>query len=152
MAKSEQFCTFFLEGSLFGVPVPQVQEVIRFQEMTRVPLAPKVVAGMINLRGQIVIAIDLRRKLSLSARKEGSLPVNVVVCSADGVVSLMVDEIGDVVEVEQATFEAPPETLQGAARSMILGVHKLEGRLMHMLDTETVCQVSASTEPTSAER
>lgn len=63
MATSQQFCTFFLEGSLFGVPVPQVQEVIRFHEMTRVPLAPDVVEGMINLRGQIVIAVDLRRKL-----------------------------------------------------------------------------------------
>ena len=146
MAKSEQFCTFFLEGSLFGVPVLQVQEVIRFQEMTKVPLAPEVVEGLINLRGQIVITIDLRRKLSLPARKEGSSPVNVVVRSSDGVVSLMVDEIGDVVEVEQATFEAPPETLQGRVRSMILGVHKLEGRLMHMLDPEKACQVSATAE------
>lgn len=141
MATSQQFCTFFLEGSLFGVPVPQVQEVIRFHEMTRVPLAPDVVEGMINLRGQIVIAIDLRRKLSLHARKDGELPVNVVVRSDDGAVSLMVDEIGDVVEVEDSTFEAPPETLCGEVRAMILGVHKLEGRLMHVLNTEKACQV-----------
>jgi purine-binding chemotaxis protein CheW len=146
MATSQQFCTFFLEGSLFGVPVPQVQEVIRFHEMTRVPLAPDVVEGMINLRGQIVIAIDLRRKLSLPARKEGELPVNVVIRSADGAVSLMVDEIGDVVEVEESTFEAPPETLRGEVRSMILGVHKLQGRLMHVLDTEKACQVTSTVE------
>lgn len=144
MATSQQFCTFFLEGSLFGVPVPQVQEVIRFHEMTRVPLAPVVVEGMINLRGQIVIAIDLRRKLALKARENGELPVNVVVRSADGAVSLMVDEIGDVVEVEDSTFEAPPETLQGEIRAMILGVHKLQGRLMHVLDTEKACQISAA--------
>src|ERR1700746_1062490 len=124
MAKSQQFCTFFLEGSLFGVPVPQVQEVIRLHEMTRVPLASEVVEGMINLRGQIVVAIDRRRKLSLPERKQGELPVNVVVRSADGAVSLMVDEIGDVVEVEDSSFEAPPETLQGTVRAMILGVHK----------------------------
>jgi purine-binding chemotaxis protein CheW len=146
MATSQQFCTFFLEGSMFGVPVPQVQEVIRFHEMTRVPLAPDVVEGMINLRGQIVIAIDLRRKLSLHDRKDGELPVNVVVRSADGAVSLMVDEIGDVVEVEDSTFEAPPETLRGAVRTMILGVHKLDGRLMHVLDTEKACQVPAASE------
>ena len=150
MATSQQFCTFFLEGSLFGVPVPQVQEVIRFHEMTRVPLAPDVVEGMINLRGQIVIAIDLRRKLSLKARKEEELPVNVVVRSADGAVSLMVDEIGDVVEVEDSTFEAPPETLRGAVRAMILGVHKLQGRLMHVLDTEKACQVQAASENVTA--
>jgi purine-binding chemotaxis protein CheW len=140
MAKSQQFCTFFLDRSLFGVPVPQVQEVMGFHEMTRVPLAPEVVEGMINLRGQIVIAIDLRKKLSLRAREDGELPVNVVVRSTDGAVSLMVDEIGDVVEVEDSTFEAPPETLQGAVRSMILGVHKLQGRLMHVLDTEKACE------------
>jgi purine-binding chemotaxis protein CheW len=144
MATSQQFCTFFLEGSLFGVPVPQVQEVIRLQEMTQVPLAPEVVVGMINLRGQIVIAIDLRKKLSLHARADGEQPVNVVVRSADGAVSLMVDEIGDVVEVEHSTFEAPPETLQGPVRGMILGVHKLQGRLMHVLDTEKACEVSGS--------
>lgn len=149
MATSQQFCTFLLEGSLFGVPVPQVQEVIRFHPITRVPLAPEVVEGMINLRGQIVIAIDLRRKLSLHAREKGALPVNVVVRRAEGAVSLMVDEIGDVVEVEDSTFEAPPETLRGPVRAMILGVHKLEGRLMLVLDTERACQASVATEATS---
>jgi purine-binding chemotaxis protein CheW len=141
MATAQQFCTFFLEGNLFGVPVPQVQEVIRFQEMTRVPLAPEVVEGVINLRGQIVMVIDLRKKLFLHARDEGELPINVVVRSSDGAVSLIVDEIGDVVEVEDLTFEPPPETLQGPLRDMIQGVHKLDGRLMHLLDTEKACQV-----------
>ena len=104
---SQQFCTFFLEGYLFGVPVPQVQEVIRFQPMTPVPLAPPEVKGMINLRGQIVLAIDLRQRLSLSPRPEGELPMNVVVRSADGAISLLVDEIGDVIEVEQAPCARP---------------------------------------------
>lgn len=141
---SQQFCTFLLDGYLFGVPVPRVQEVIRFQEMTRVPLAPEVVEGMINLRGQIVVAIDLRRRLALRGRAEGELPINVVVRTPDGAVSLLVDEIGDVIEVEQSSFEAPPETLRGAVRSMILGVHKLEGKLMHVLDTEKACQIPAA--------
>ena len=138
---SQQFCTFLLDGYLFGVPVPQVQEVIRFHEMTRVPLANEVVEGMINLRGQIVVAIDLRRRLQLSERADGELPINVVVRTPDGAVSLLVDEIGEVIEVEQSSFEAPPETLRGAVRSMILGVHKLEGKLLHLLDTEKACQV-----------
>jgi purine-binding chemotaxis protein CheW len=138
---SQQFCTFFLEGYLFGVPVPQVQEVIRFQPMTPVPLAPPEVKGMINLRGQIVLAIDLRQRLSLSPRPEGELPMNVVVRTADGAISLLVDEIGDVIEVEQSSFETPPETLQGPVRSTILGVYKLEGRLLHVLDKEKACQV-----------
>ena len=146
MTTSQQFCTFFLDGSLFGVPVPQVQEVIRFHEMTGVPLAPEVVEGMINLRGQIVIAIDLRRRLLLRARGQGELPVNVVIRTADSAVSLLVDEIGDVVEVQDSSFEAPPETLRGALRSMILGVHKLEGHLLHVLDPEKACQIHSSPE------
>jgi purine-binding chemotaxis protein CheW len=72
------------------------------------------------------------------------LPINVVVRTPDGALSLLVDEIGDVIEVEQSSFEAPPETLRGAARSMILGVHKLEGKLMHVLDTEKASQIQAA--------
>lgn len=138
---SQQFCTFLLDGYLFGVPVPQVQEVIRFQPMTPVPLAPPEVKGLINLRGQIVLAIDLRRRLSLADRSEGELPTNVVVLTPDGAVSLLVDGIGEVIEVEHSTFEAPPETLRGPLRSMILGLHKLEGKLLHLLDTGAACQV-----------
>jgi purine-binding chemotaxis protein CheW len=143
---SQQFCTFLLDGYLFGIPVPQVQEVIRFHQMTPVPLAPPAVKGMINLRGQIVLAIDLRRRLSLEERAEAELPMNVVVRTPDGAVSLLVDEIGDVIEVEQLSFEAPPETLRGTVRAMILGVHKLERRLLHVLDTEKACQIDSSIE------
>ena len=149
---SQQFCTFLLNGYLFGVPVPQVQEVIRFHLMTPVPLAPPAVAGMINLRGQIVLAIDLRLRLSLPTRSESQLPINVVVRTPDGAVSLLVDEIGDVIEVEQSTFELPPETLDGSLRAMILGVHKLEHKLLHLLDTEKACHVSELTEVASIER
>jgi len=138
---SQQFCTFLLDGYLFGVPVPQVQEVIRYQPMTPIPLAPGAVEGLINLRGQIVVAIDLRRRLGLANRPAGELPMNVVVRTADSVVSLLADEIGDVIEVDESTFEAAPETLRGAVRFMILGVHKLEGQLLHLLDTDLACQV-----------
>ncbi len=149
---SQQFCTFILDGDLFGVPVPQVQEVIRFHEMTRVPLAHEVVEGMINLRGQIVVAIDLRRRLALPRRAHGALPINVVMRTPDGAVSLLVDEIGEVIEVEQSSFEAPPETLRGAVRTMILGVHKLQGKLLHVLNTEKACQIPGLAEIASAER
>jgi len=139
--ESQQFCTFLLSGYLFGVPVPRVQEVIRFQPMTPVPLAPPGVRGMINLRGQIVLAIDLRRRLSLAERPEGELPMNVVVRTPDGAVSLLVDQIGDVIDVQPSTFEPPPETLRGPLRQVILGVHKLSNSLLHVLDAEKACQV-----------
>jgi purine-binding chemotaxis protein CheW len=100
------------------------------------------VEGMINLRGQIVLAIDLRRRLALGERSKGELPMNVVVRTPDGAVSLLVDEIGDVIEVEQSSFEDPPETLRSAVRAMILGVHKLERKLLHVLDTQKACQVT----------
>ncbi len=136
MLDERHFCTFFLDDRLFGVPVMSVQEVIRSQELTRVPLAPPVVKGLINLRGQIVMAVDLRERLGLPERTNGEPPMNVVVRTKEGAVSLLVDEIGDVVEVDESTFEEPPETLEGIARDLITGVFKLDGRLLVALDCE----------------
>ena len=145
MNQENQFCTFFLDGLYFGVEVQRVQEVIRYQEMTRVPLASSEVRGLINLRGEIVTAIDLRRRLELSERPGDQLPMNVVVRTDDSAVSLLVDEIGDVLEVEERAFEPPPETLQGQAREFILGTYKLEGRLLLVLDIEKVVNLTAAT-------
>jgi purine-binding chemotaxis protein CheW len=143
MKTSQQFCTFFLEGLLFGVEVDKVQEVIRYQPTTRVPLAPEVIGGLINLCGQIVAALDLRRRLELSARPAGHAPMNVVVRGDDGAVSLLVDEIGDVVEVEEQDFERPPDTLSGTARELIRGAFKMKGRLLLLLDTEQALRASS---------
>ena len=142
MSNAQQFCTFYVDRQFFGVPVQQVQEVIRYQEMTRVPLVPRVIRGLINLRGQIVVAIDLRRRLNAPERPEDQLPMNVVVRTPDGALSLLVDEIGDVLEVQEETFERPPETLQGTARELVLGVHKLSNGLLLILDTEKAVNVA----------
>jgi len=136
MNDTKQYCTFLLDGRYFGVDVQQVQEVIRYQEMTRVPLASSVVSGLINLRGRIVTAVDLRRRLSLPDRASDKLPMNVVVRTGDDAVSLLVDEIGDVIEVPEDKFEPPPETLRGVARTLVDGAYKLEDRLMLVLDTK----------------
>ncbi|MGO8790716.1 MAG: chemotaxis protein CheW [Terriglobia bacterium] len=136
MAGKKQFLTFVVDRLLFGVEVEEVQEVIRFQEMTRVPLAPPVVTGLINLRGQIVTAIDLRRRLGLHDRAAADMPMNVVIRTEDGAVSLLVDEIGDVLEVEEEAFELPPGTLSGEAREFIRGVYKLKGALLIALDKD----------------
>jgi purine-binding chemotaxis protein CheW len=136
MAMERQFCTFFLGELFLGIEVLQVQEVIRRQTMTRVPLAARGVRGLINLRGQIVTAIDLRDRLGLPSAPEGWEPMNVVIRTDDGAVSLLVDEIGDVLETEESQYEAPPETLVSAAREMIRGVYKLPDRLLLILDTE----------------
>lgn len=145
MTNTKQFCTFFVNGLFFGVEVLKVQEVIRYQGMTRVPLAPTMIQGLINLRGQIVTAIDLRRRLELAPRETDELPMNVVVRSDDGAVSLLVDEIGDVVEIQDDIYERPPETLKGVARELVQGVYKLKERLLLILDTEkTVSLTSAN--------
>lgn len=144
MSQKQQVCTFYLDGLLFGVDVQGVQEVIRYLEMTRVPRAPEVVEGLINLRGQIVTAIDMRGRLKLAPRPEDGLPMNVVVRGDEGAVSLLVDEIGDVLEVDEELFERPPETLQGVAREMIQGAYKLKEQLLLILDIEKAVNVSAA--------
>lgn len=144
MPETRQFCTFFLDQYLFGVQLEKVQEVIRYLELTDIPLAPDVVSGLMNLRWQIVTGIDLRRRLDLPARPAEKQPMNVVIRSADGAVSLLVDDIGDVVEVSEDSFERPPDTLQGKVREVIVGVHKLDKNLMHVLETERACETAVS--------
>lgn len=144
MSTTRQLCTFYLDGILFGVDAQVVQEVIRYQEMTRAPLAPPAVSGLINLRGQIVTAIDLRNRLGLAPRDSESLPMNVVIRSDDGAVSLLVDQIGDVVEVDADLFETPPDTLFGPARELVLGAYKLDGQLLLLLDGAESVHVAAA--------
>ena len=146
MNQTRQYCTFYLKDLFFGVDVLKVQEVLCTQRMTRVPLSSATVQGLINLRGQIVTAIDLRRRLELPPRGEDQPPMNVVVRSDDGPVSLHVDEIGDVVELEPGESEPPPETLRGAARELVQAVYKMNGRLLLVLDIEK----AVSAEPTGA--
>ncbi|HLV85583.1 MAG TPA: chemotaxis protein CheW [Candidatus Sulfotelmatobacter sp.] len=143
---TQQFCTFFLKDQFFGVPVQQVQEVIRYQEMTRVPLVPEAIRGLINLRGQIVMAVDLRRRFGMEERADSDLPMNVVVRTEDGAVSFLVDEIGDVLEINEDVFEPAPETLQGKSRELVRGVYKLQERLMLVLDTDRATDGSPSRE------
>jgi len=150
MAQPHQFCTFYLDKLMFGVELEKVQEVMRYLELTPIPLAPDVVSGLMNLRGQIVTAVDLRRRLELPNRPDDMLPMNVVIRSADGAVSLLVDEIGDVVEVDDDSFERPPETLQGKVREVILGVHKLDKHLLHVLDTDKAYETAPSVEAVAA--
>ncbi len=142
MTAQKQFCTFYLDGHMFGVKVEQVQEVFRYQEMTKVPLAPPEVRGLINLRGQIITAIDLRQRLGMAPLPEGKLPMNVVVRTKDGVVSLLVDEIADVLEVSEDTYERPPETIPNEVRQLVLGVYKLPDKLLLILDSEKAVNVN----------
>ena len=142
---SREYATFFVDGLFFGIDVLQVQEVLRYQEMTQVPLAPGVIEGLINLRGQIVTAVDMRRRLKLRARADGQTPMNTVVRTKEGAaVSLLVDEIGDVVEVDAEAFEPVPDNVHPAARDLLQGVYKLKDRLLLVLDTEKTIDIAAT--------
>ena len=140
MSASTHYCTFHVGNLFFGVEVEKVQEVIRFQEITPVPLASPVVQGLINLRGQITTAIDLRRCLELSTKSASHPPINVVICTEDGPMNFLVDTIGDVVEVTEDTFESAPETLRGGARQIVRGAYKLKDRLMLTIDVNRAIQ------------
>ncbi len=135
---TRQFCTFFVDNLFLGIDVQQIQEVIRYQSMTRVPLSAAAISGLINLRGQIVTAIDLRCRLGLPLRSAEVPPMNVVVRDGENAVSLLVDRIGDVLEVDEALFELPPSTVRPEIRGLIVGAYKLPERLLLVLDTQRV--------------
>jgi purine-binding chemotaxis protein CheW len=136
-----QYATFVVEDLFFGIDVLRVQEVLRYQAMTRVPLSPVVAEGLINLRGQIVTALDMRRRLGLEPRRTDRLPMNLVVRTEEGPVSLLVDEIGDVLQLDAADFEPAPDNVTPAARDLIRGVYKLKNRLLLVLDPDRTLEV-----------
>jgi len=148
MSSERQYCTFTLADGFFGIEVSDVQEVLREMTLTPVPLAHGTVRGLINLRGQIVTAIDLRRRLELEARPDDENPMNIVVRTPDGAVSLLVDKIGDVLVVDAEMFEAPPETIVPGVRELLAGVSQLEDRLLLVLDLAKTVEL---TEPTARE-
>lgn len=146
--ENRQLCTFFVDGQLFGIDVTDVQEVMRGQRMTPVPLAPRVVKGLIHLRGQIVTALDMRARLGLPEAKPEQEPMNVLVRDTDGGVALLVDDIGDVLHVPEASFERAPDTMPNAFKELISGIYKLDGRLLLVLDVARItAPQSRTTEP-----
>ena len=133
---SRQFATFEVADQLFGVEVETVQEVLSYSEYTPVPLAPPAVGGLFNLRGQVIAAVDLRVQLGL-ARQALHGPVMNVILRGDGEpVSLLVDRIGEVVDLDDEAFEPPPDTLGGPTRDLVTGTFKMDGRLMLALDVD----------------
>lgn len=141
VAEGKQLVTFYLGDLLFGIDVRAVQEIIRRQRVTRVPLADPAVRGLMNLRGQIVTVIDLKERLGFPAdhaRDEETM--NVVVRTEGGALSFQVDRIGDVLDVDAADFEPVPLSVKPAIRERALGIYKLKERFLHVIDVERVGQ------------
>ena len=133
--EAHQICTFRLGKLLLGVDVLAVQEVIKERSLTPVPRASRTVRGLLNLRGQILTAIDLRRRFMLPDATE-ELPKRrlIIVRRAAASVALLVDCVGDVVQVTNKTFEKTPGKVPEDVRPFILGVHNLNGQILHVID------------------
>ena len=145
-AAGRQYATFFVDQMCFGVEVLKVQEVLFAQEMTPLPLAPEIIRGLINLRGQIVTAMDMRRRLNLPSPDSRARPMNVVIRSEEGAFSLLVDEIGDVIEVNESCYEPPPVNMTAAQKEFIEGVYKLENSLLLILNTEKLLMIETGSD------
>jgi len=143
MADERLLCTFRVANHLLGLDIAVVQEVLRRQEITRLPLSAPAVRGIINLRGQIVPAVDLRCCLALPPAGSGEERATIVVRGHEvAAASLLVDEIGDVVQVTETSLERTPETVDGLARQLIHGVFPLHDRLLLELDLEEVLRLA----------
>lgn len=137
MSSTEQLTTFYVGSVLFGIEVMKVQEVTGKAIINPVPRAPDFISGLINLRGQIATAIDLNQLFKHSVEKNDEQMT--VVCRSDsGLVSLVVDSIGDVVEVDKVAFEKTPEIIPLAVRKYIKGIYKMNEELMSVLDIEKI--------------
>jgi purine-binding chemotaxis protein CheW len=153
MADQSQYCTFWVDGLFFGVAVSEVQEVLRYQHLTAVPSGPEAVHGLINLRGQIVTALDLRCRLGLAPRPDDALPMNVIVRSRGEVVSLLVDDIGDVITVDTGpggnlALEPTPQNVPSIVQDVVVGVLPLPDSILLVLDADRAADVTAVPETT----
>jgi purine-binding chemotaxis protein CheW len=132
---TELLTTFYVGKELFGIEVMKVQEVTGSLTVIPVPLAPKFVSGLVNLRGQLATALGLRELFGI-AQHESPEKMSVV-CRMDGnLVSLIVDAIGDVVEAERRNYELPPDTMPAGVKRFVKGIYKMDGTLLSVLDLE----------------
>jgi purine-binding chemotaxis protein CheW len=146
MGGVRQFCTFSLGELSFGMDVRSIQEVLRHHEMTRVPAASPAVRGLINLRGQVVMAIDLRHRLGLPPGRPEAGSIHVLIRTEDRPVSLLVDEVGDILDLGGEPMEPPPETIRGELGGLVVGIYKLSDRLLLVLDAGRVVDFDAAAE------
>jgi purine-binding chemotaxis protein CheW len=138
MAAATQYVTFMVGAHRFGIDVLDVQEVLCEQRVSAIPLAPPAVDGLINLRGEIVPAINVRELIGEPSSQPGGSRPGVVVRSSVGTISLQVDSIGDVLDVDGSSFEAAPANLDPTLAAMVRGVHKLPNHLLLVLNVREI--------------
>ena len=131
---SKEFLTVEIAGQRFGIPILQIQDVLREQKITKIPLAPPEIAGSLNLRGRIVTAIDVRKRLDIAKTKNFVEKMSVVVEHGAELYSLMIDNVGDVLHLRNEQFEKNPATLDSVWRDISLGIYRMDGELLVVLD------------------
>lgn len=136
------YVTLMVADQLFGVPIHSVQDVLGPQRINRIPLAPAEVAGSLNLRGRIVTAIDLRKRLGLPPRPADQPGMSVVVDLGGELYSLIMDAAGEVMSLPASAFEPNPATLDPLWQDVTSGVYQLEGRLLVVLEIERLLDLT----------
>jgi purine-binding chemotaxis protein CheW len=133
-----EFVTFTIAGQAFGLPIGRVQDVFKPARITRVPLAGAEIAGVLNLRGRIMTAIDMRHRLDVKKREEGAAPMAIGIEAKGESFGLLVDTVGEVLKLPDADREPNPINLDGKLVALSAGVYQLEGQLLVVLDVDRV--------------
>src|SRR5499433_3381720 len=138
-----EYVTVLIGEQLFGLPISRVQDVFMPDRLTRVPLSSPEIAGVLNLRGRIVTAIDLRRRLGLPSRSDGRPPMAVGIELRGESYGLLIDSVGEVMKLADGTREPNPVNLDQHLKRVSGGVHRLEGQLMVILDVDRVLEMGS---------
>src|ERR1700704_2519956 len=133
-SEEQVYVTLTVAGQLCGIPVLGVRDILAEQAITRIPLAPPDIAGSLNLRGRIVTAIDLRRRLNLPPPPEGQKRMSVVAEQGGELYALLVDQVSEVLSLDASMFERNPPTLEKCWAEFSTGIFRLDGRLLVVLD------------------
>lgn len=136
MGEKIKYATFFLSGIYFGIPAISVQEVLEYQTIVPIPLAPAAMPGVINLRGQILTVLDLRERLQLPGRDPDTIRDSrmAVLRTQEGPLTILIDRVGEICDADSEWFEPPAETIRANVRSVVSHLCKLEGQLLLILD------------------
>jgi purine-binding chemotaxis protein CheW len=143
---NREFVSFFVAGQLLGISVSKVQEILPPQNITRVPRAATAVQGLLNLRGQIVTAIDLRERLGFPPRETAGEYMNIIICDEGELFSLLVDSVGDVIGVAQDRFSVPPPNLDACWKQCCEGVYQLQRGLLIVLGVPALLTLNSKSE------
>jgi purine-binding chemotaxis protein CheW len=139
-----EYVTAMIGGQLFGLPITRVQDVFTPERLTRVPMAPPEIAGMLNLRGRIVTLIEMRKRLGLDARTDDAVPMAIGVESRGESYGLLIDSLGEVLKLDDGKRESNPINLDAQLARVSAGVHRLDGQLLIVIDVDRILDIGAN--------